>query len=156
MTRKIDVLDKKLIMELSKDSRQSYRTLARKMRVSIATAISRVKRLEQAGILKGYTARVDAEKLGYDLTAVIEISASKGKLVEVEKQIALMDKVTAVYDITGLTDAIIIARFENRKALNTFVKSLLGLEFVEHTNTRIVLNTVKEDLGLPRSFLSGQ
>lgn len=154
MSEKIDNLDKKLIMELSRDSRQSFRTIARKMRVSIATAINRVKKLEKAGIIKGYTARIDAEKLGYDLTAVIEVSVSKGKLVEVERQIAAMDKVMAVYDITGLTDSIIIARFENRKALNAFVKSLLGMEFVEHTNTRIVLNTVKEDLGLPRSFIA--
>jgi DNA-binding Lrp family transcriptional regulator len=152
MFRKIDQLDRKILVELSRDSRQSFRSLARKMRVSIATAIHRVKNLEEAGIIKGYTAKIDAEKLGYDLTAVIEVSVSKGKLVEVERQIAVMDKVTAVYDITGLTDSIIIARFENRKALNTFVKSLLGLEFVEHTNTRIVLNTVKEDLGLPKSF----
>jgi DNA-binding Lrp family transcriptional regulator len=153
MDRKIDHLDRKILMELSRDSRQSFRTIARRMRVSIATAIHRVKKLEEAGIIKGYTAKIDAEKLGFDLTAIIEVSVSKGKLVEVENAIAAMKNVTCVYDTTGLTDAVLIAKFENRRELNGFVKSLLGMEFVEHTNTRIVLNTVKEDMGLPKSFV---
>ena len=149
MSRKIDALDRKIVQELSRDGRQSFRKMARSLRVSIATVIGRVKKLEQEGIIKGYTAKIDAERMGYDLTAVIEVSVSKGKLVDVERVIAAMEAVTCVYDITGDTDVVIIAKFEGRKSLNAFVKSLLAIEFVEHTNTRIVLKTVKEEPNLP-------
>ena len=149
MSRKIDALDRKIVESLSRDGRQSFRKLARSLKVSIATAISRVKKLEQEGIIRGYTIRADSEKLGYDLTAVIEVSVSKGRLVDVERMIAAMEAVTCVYDITGDTDVVLIAKFQGRKDLNSFVKALLAIEHVEHTNTRIVLNTVKEEVNLP-------
>ncbi len=154
MTSKIDELDRKILYELSKNSRESFRQIARRLGVSIATVINRVKRLEEDGIIKGYTVSIDAEKLGYDLTAVIEVSVSKGKLAEVENEIAKKANVISVYDITGQTDVIVIARFRNRKELNSFVKALLSMEFVEHTNTRVVLSTVKEDLSLPYIYKS--
>jgi DNA-binding Lrp family transcriptional regulator len=83
--------------------------------------------------------------IGFDLAAVIEIVVSKGKLTEVEREIAGMRNVFAVYDITGSTDAIILARFRKRSELSTFIKSLLGMRYVERTNTHVVLNVVKED-----------
>lgn len=154
MTSKIDDLDGKILYEMSRNSRASFRQIARRLGVSIATVINRVKRLEEDGIIKGYTVSIDAEKLGYDLTAVIEVSVSKGKLAEVENEIAKKANVISVYDITGLTDIIVVARFKNRKELNSFVKSMLSMEFVEHTNTRVVLSTVKEDLSLPYIYKS--
>lgn len=51
----------------------------------------------------------------------------------------------AVYDITGLTDMVIIAKFKNRKDLSNFVKRDLSMPYVERTNTHVVLLTVKED-----------
>jgi len=60
---------------------------------------------------------VENEKIGYELTATIEITVSKGKLLEVKKEIAKFSNVCAVYDITGLTDAIIIAKFKKRQSL---------------------------------------
>ncbi|MCX6818651.1 MAG: Lrp/AsnC ligand binding domain-containing protein, partial [Candidatus Aenigmarchaeota archaeon] len=74
----------------------------------------------------------------------IELTVSKGKLVEVEEKIAKKHNAFAVYDVTGDTDAMIIARFRSREELNDFVKSLLAMEFVERTNTHLVLNTLKE------------
>jgi DNA-binding Lrp family transcriptional regulator len=88
---------------------------------------------------------LDHEKLGYDLTAIIELTAVKGKITEVEKHISRFPNVCAVYDITGLTDMIIVAKFRNRKDLSDFVKKDLSLPFVDRTNSHIVLVTVKED-----------
>jgi len=144
----IDALDRKILEELEANARQSFRDIARKLEVSIATVINRTKAMEKAGIIKGYSARLDSEKLGYDIVAIIEIVVSKGKLLEVEDKIGKMPEVHQVYDITGQTDAIIIAKFPNRKELSQFVKSLLGMPFVERTNTHIVLTVIKEDLRL--------
>jgi len=144
----IDALDRKILEELEANARQSFRDIARKLEVSIATVINRTKAMETAGIIKGYSARLDSEKLGYDIVAIIEIVVSKGKLLEVEDKIGKMPEVHQVYDITGQTDAIIIAKFPNRKELSQFVKSLLGMPYVERTNTHVVLTVIKEDLRL--------
>jgi DNA-binding Lrp family transcriptional regulator len=64
---------------------------------------------------------------------------------DVEKIISKYPNVCAIYDITGLTDMIIVAKFRNRKDLSNFVKKDLSMSFVERTNTHIVFITVKED-----------
>jgi len=110
--------------------------------------INRIKIMENEKIIKGYTAILDHEKIGYELTAIIEITVSKGKLLEVEKEIAKFPNVCAVYDITGLTDAIIIAKFKKRQELSDFIKNLLATPNIEKTNTHVVLTTVKEDFRL--------
>src|SRR5689334_11169762 len=96
------------------DARMSYRRIAEDIGVSPPTVLARVDKLEKDGVIRSYSALLNHEKLGYDLTAVIEITASKGKIVDIEKQIAKFPNVCAVYDITGLTDMIIIAKFKNR------------------------------------------
>ena len=144
----IDDIDKRIIRELLVDSRLSYRRIASKINVSPGTVLARVKRLEKNGIIKYYTTIVDHEKLGYDLAAIIELTISKGKLIDVEEEIAKIKNTIGVYDVTGTTDAMILAKFKTRRELNNFVKKVLAMEFVERTNTRIILNTIKEDFRL--------
>jgi DNA-binding Lrp family transcriptional regulator len=144
----LDEVDRRVLEELLRDSKQSLREIAAKARVSVGTVLARVKRMEKAGVIKDYTVILDYEKLGYELTAVTEITASKGKLLEVDREIAKMPMTCAVYDITGLTDAIVIAKFKNREELSNFTKTLLTIPHVERTNTHIVLTTIKEDLRL--------
>jgi len=150
MRRKIelDETDVKILKLLLSNSRLSFREIARHLNLSVGTVISRIKSMEKERIVKGYAAIVDHEKLGYELTAVIEITVSKGKLLEVEKEVAKLKNVCAVYDITGLTDALIIAKFRRRQELSEFVKKILAMPFVERTNTHLVLTTVKEDFRL--------
>jgi DNA-binding Lrp family transcriptional regulator len=141
----LDDMDRKVLRELLKDSKRSFRELARSLGVSTATVISRVQRLESAGVISNYTIQVDHEKLGYELTVITEITVSKGKLLEVEEEISKMPNVCAVYDVTGLTDAMVIAKFKNRRSLSEFTKKLLSMPYVERTNTHVVLTTIKED-----------
>jgi DNA-binding Lrp family transcriptional regulator len=145
----IDDIDRRIIKEYLEDARRSYREVAKRIGVSVGTVVSRVKKLEAAKIIKGYSAIIDYSKLGYDITVVTEIVVSKGKLVEVEKSVAEMPGVCAVYDVTGETDAIVIAKFKNRESLSNFTKSLLKMPYVERTNTHVVLTTAKEDFNLP-------
>lgn len=99
-------------------------------------------------IIRGYSAIYDHEKIGFQLTAITEVSVAKGKLLELEREVAKMQQVIAVYDVTGLTDAIVIAKFRSREDLSKFTKALLAMPFVERTNRHIVLTTVKEDFRL--------
>ena len=92
---------------------------------------------------------LDFDKLGYDITAVTEILVSKGKLLEMEKEIAKLPGVCAVYDVTGEIDGVVVAKFRDREELSHFTKGLLTMPFVERANTHVVLTTVKEDFRLP-------
>jgi DNA-binding Lrp family transcriptional regulator len=141
----MDETDVKILKNLLSDARMSYRKVAEEIGVSPPTVLARVEKLESDGIIRSYSTLLDHEKLGYDLTAIIEITATKGKIVDLERQIAKFPNVCAVYDITGLTDMVVVAKFKNRKELSNFVKKDISLPYVERTNTHVVLITVKED-----------
>ena len=141
----MDETDVKILKALTLDARLSSRQIAKQCDVSIGTALSRIRKMEAEGIIKGYSALLDQEKLGYELTVVTEITVSKGRLLEMENEIARIPNVCCVYDLTGLADAAIIAKFKNREDLSKFTKHLLSLPYVERTNTHVVLTTIKED-----------
>ena len=144
----LDETDEKILRNLLFDARLSARQLALKLGLSTVTVLTRIKKLEKQNIIKGYSARLNHELLGYSLTAVIEVVAKKDKLVEVEEKLAEIENVCAVYDITGSTDTLIIAKFKTRMELSSFVKNLAVITDVENTITHVVLSTVKEDFRL--------
>jgi DNA-binding Lrp family transcriptional regulator len=131
------------------DSRTSAREMGFKLGVSTSTVTLRMERMRSRQILKGFTAVVDFQKLGYELTVVTEILVSKGKLLEMEREIAKVPGVCAVYDVTGEIDAIVISKCRDREELSRFTKGLLTMPFVERTNSHVVLTTVREDFRLP-------
>jgi DNA-binding Lrp family transcriptional regulator len=144
----IDEIDRKILNELLRDCRRSYRSISRRAGVSVGTVLARVRKLESAGVIKGYSTILDHEKLGYQLTALAEITVSKGKLLEMEQAISKLPNTCAVYDVTGSTDAVVLAKFKSREELSRFTKNLLSMPFIDRTNTHVVLTTVKEDLRL--------
>jgi DNA-binding Lrp family transcriptional regulator len=144
----LDDTDVKILKTLVSDARLSSRQISKIAGVSIGTVLTRMKKLEKQGVIRGYTTVVDHEELGYQLTTLIEITVSKGRLLEMENEIARMPNVCAVYDVTGLTDAFVIAKFKTREDLSGFAKRLLALPYVERSNTHVVLTTIKEDFRL--------
>ena len=146
----IDQTDEKILHVLRSDARLSYRQVGRKSGVSAATAMTRIKKLEKAGVIEGYTVRINHEKLGYDLTTITELTMSKGenRLGKVEKEISNYPGVCSLYNVTGTADGLVVAKFKNRRELSTFTKKLLSIDFVERTNTHIVLSTMKEDMNI--------
>lgn len=142
---KIDEVDLKILRELQKDSRKSYRDIAKAIGVATGTVYNRIKSLTDAGVLKGYTSIIDPSKVGYELTALILIQVDGGYLVETEKEIAKSDNVFCVYDITGDFDGAILARFKSREEMNGFIKWLIAMPHVKRTVTSFVLNVIKEE-----------
>jgi DNA-binding Lrp family transcriptional regulator len=141
-------IDNKILKALLADARLSSRQIAKNVGVSVGTVLSRIKKMEDEGLIRGYSVILDHEKLGYELTVVTEITVAKGRLVETESEIAKIPNVCGVYDVTGLTDAVIVAKFKSREDLGAFTKRLLTLPYVERTNTHVVLTTVKENFRL--------
>jgi len=144
----LDKTDLQVLTEVLRDSRQSYREIARRIGVSPGTVVSRVRDMEEKKIISKYTAQVDFEKLGYDLTVVTEITISSGMVFEAGLEITNMRESCAIYNVTGDSDVMVIAKFRNRDELSNFTKALLKIPNVERTKTHLVLNTLKEDFNI--------
>lgn len=141
----ISELDIDILKKLSIDGRTSLRKLGRDLGdKSPVTIKNHVEKLENNGIITGYGADINFEKLGYDIIALIELTISKGKMLDEEEKIAKNPNVFAVYDITGEYDALILAKFKNRGDLSKMIKEIHKSPNVERTNTHIVLNVIKE------------
>ncbi len=145
---RIDDLDLKIIKELQREGRASFRDIAEKIGVSEGTVYNRVNKLVNNRIIRRFIPDIDYTKLGYDITVLIGVVAEGRKLPDIERRITKSPNVSAVYDVTGEYDAIIVAQFKNRGELNDFVKGLLSVEGVRRTNTMLVLNTMKEEHGV--------
>ena len=141
----LDELDEQILEELQHNARSSFREVAKKLKTSTSTLIKRVQRLEREGVIRGYSARVDFEKLGYDFPAFIEVTIRKGAQLEVQKKIANIRGVMSVHDITGQSDSMVFARVKGRAELSRLVKAILAIPEVERSNTRIILKTIKEE-----------
>jgi len=144
----LDEIDYKIISLLVKDARIPAQEIANITGKHLTTITRRLKTLEQEGIIKGYTAVVNYETLGLELTVVTQLTLSRGKLFEAEEEIAKLPGVCAVYDVTGRIDAMVIAKFKNRSEISEFAKKLLAMPYVDRTETHVVLNIIKEDFRL--------
>jgi DNA-binding Lrp family transcriptional regulator len=141
----INDLDQRIVRALNQNARKSFRDVAKEVGTSVTAVINRVKKLEDAEFIRGYIPLVDPEYFGLNLTAIIAVRISKGKLLETQNQIARDARIVAVYDITGEWDSMLIGYFKDRRDLDDFIKELLSLENVDRTVTHIVLNVVKEE-----------
>lgn len=141
-----DETDKKILNIVVKDARLSYREIARQSSLAVKTVIDRIRRLEAEGVIKSYSANLDSEKLGYTITAVIEMIITRGLIRK--KTFAELSKypnVFIVYEITGVSDTVIVAKFKDTREMERFLRELQSKEFVQKTETKIVINSVKED-----------
>lgn len=139
---KLDEMDKKLLQELVKNSKRSYRTLAKNVGMSTTAIIERVRSLEDSGYITGYGCRLDYARLGFEFMAVVEISIFGKDLLQIEGKVAKIQHVAAVWDITGQYDAVAVIMCKTRGELSSTVKKILSIPGVEKTNTNMVLNVV--------------
>lgn len=141
----LDETDRRILRMLNKDARLSFRHISRELKVSLTKVTSRVRKMERAGVIRGYIPVIDPEVLGYDMLVVIGLDISKAKTLEIQKEISKDPHVFAVYNTIGQQDSVIIARFKSRSDLDTFIHKVLGIEGVDKTYSQLVLNIVKEE-----------
>ena len=123
----LDKTDVEIISQLSKSCRDSYRELAKRLRLHPTTLMSRMKRLEKAGAIRGYGAHLDLPLLGYEFMGLVQIKIAKGKLLEAQERISRLRGVVAVYDVTGEYDSVAIIAARNREAFSNLIKSFLAI-----------------------------
>jgi len=146
----VNFKDSELLSQLSKNGKASQRDLSKETGLALGTVNAHIKKLEKEKIIKGYFADIDPEKVGFNLTAIINLRIKKGTLMDVQATIANHSRVFGVYDVTGEWDSLILARFKNREEMDNFIKTTLSQKHIERTSTSLVLNTVKEE---PRIIL---
>lgn len=137
-------LDEKLVNALLNDGRASLRNLAEELGVSVTTVSNHLSDLDDQGVIRGYTPRVDYDALGYDVTAVIQLKVEGSAITNVADTLRDAKQMISVYEVTGDHDVIAIAKFTDTDGMNEQIKSLLNDVNVKETNTSVVLNTVCE------------
>lgn len=140
----MDDIDRRVLNHLLNRGRDSYREIAKELHLSPSTVMKRVREMEKKGMIKRYSAVVDYDSLGFDIHVIVDVRVAKGKLQLIESKIARHGAVLSVFDNTGSFDATVIARFKNRAGLDRFIKRLQTYDFVERTETKLILNTIKE------------
>lgn len=146
---KIDQKDREIITELINNSRQTVGQLAKKIGMPPTTIHNRIKKLEQAGIIRNYTADIDYKKLGRPVMAFIGITVNynvegrKIKQQEIARQIKKLEGVREVTILTGGLDIIVKVMARDIDDLNEIVtEKLRDIDGVDKTQTMIVLTQV--------------
>ena len=137
-------LDAKLINALLGDGRASLRSLGEDLDVSVTTVSNHLQDLEAEGVIQGYSPRVDYDKLGYDVTAVIQLKVEGQSLPEITGRLHDVDGMVSVYEVTGDYDVIAVGKFRNTDEMDEQIKDLLTDTAIRESNTSVVLNTVAE------------
>jgi Lrp/AsnC family leucine-responsive transcriptional regulator len=147
----LDSLDKQILRLLLKKGRITWSDLASQLGLSAPATADRVKRLEDRGIIVGYTARLNAEFLGFDLTAFISVTLDHPRHRSAFlQQVQALDAVLECHHVTGDDDFLLKVRCRHTRALETFITDQLkAVEGVAKTRTSIVLSTLKETLAPP-------
>ncbi|MEZ3143026.1 HTH-type transcriptional regulator Lrp [Halobaculum sp. MBLA0143] len=138
-------LDAKLINALLGDGRASLRSLGEDLDVSVTTVSNHLQDLEEDGVIRGYSPSVNYDRLGYDVTAVVQLKVEGEALPEITDRLREVTGMTSVYEVTGDYDVIAVGKFRDTDGMNDRIKDLLADEEVRETNTSVVLNTVVEN-----------
>ena len=155
-----ELLDKKDIQILritQRNSKITTREIARQLNIPVTTVFTRIKKLEQKGIIKEYRAILNEKKLGKGTTAFILASFSyrtqNKELLsqrELAREIAKFPEVQEVHIITGDWDLLIKVKAKNVEAIGKFVIDKLRLiKGIEKTLTCVVFETEKETTEIP-------
>ena len=141
----LDEVDKKILRELQKDARTSFKTIAKNIGVSAATIFVRVKRLTRTGVLKGFKAIVEPKAVGKSLTAFILVRAQPKAYPAMLVALKRLDDIYEIHDITGQYYSILKARTSNTDELAKIIDQIGTVDGVAGTETMIVFRTVKEE-----------
>ena len=127
----LDDTDRRLLGVLLEDARISQRGLAQRIGVAQGTITNRLRRLEDLGIIKGYTVLLEPESIGWTMTVITGLRIQKGSMINVQQNIAADPRVFAVYDVTGDYDSMVLARVQSRKDLDDLTKTVFTLKGVQ-------------------------
>src|ERR1700712_1229693 len=141
----LDDVDRAIIARLCSDGRESMRALAERLHIARAGASARVSRLEAAGIISGYTAVIDPDRLGYGVSAYIYLRIAQQSWKDVRQSIGLIDEVDHAALISGDDDLVLLVRTSDAAALrNLVLDKMQTLPGVLSTKTVLILDELRQ------------
>ncbi|MGB3296880.1 MAG: Lrp/AsnC family transcriptional regulator [Phormidesmis sp.] len=147
----VDKLDCQILAALTHNGRVRWSALAEQFGVSAPAIADRVRRLENAGAIAGYTAQLNAEQLGIELTAFITVTLEhpryRQKFVD---YVQASDRTQSCHHIVGEGDYLLKVRCRGTADLEQLLsEELKALPGISQTRTTISLSTVKDRASLP-------
>lgn len=146
--KSLDETDLGILKVLQEDSRTPLEKIADELRTPKSTIHYRIKRLEEEGIIEGYHAKINHEKLGKNYLTVTFVRAKYGPGYHEKagRKFSGIPGVWAVYFILGESDFIILTRSSDREDYLRKLEKLMSMPEIERTNTRVIARVIKEDI----------
>ena len=138
----LDTINKQILVALKHNSRLKNTEIAKSVGISSPAVAERIKKMEDAGIINGYTTKGSYYELGFQLRAIITMRAFMGKLKPFLSQVKKYNEVVNCYRITGNENIVMEVVLENQKHLEEFIDQLISYG---ETKTQIILSSVIED-----------
>lgn len=139
----VDRIDRRIVEILRDEGRISWKELADRVHLAPSSVADRVRRLEAAGIIGGYTARIDPRALGRDVRAVVDVGLPPGTdPADFEARLAQRDEVALALYVTGPADYTIIVDCAGAEGLDAFIRWLKADAGVARTESKFVLRPV--------------
>ncbi len=153
----LDRTDLRLLALLQRAGRASNADLAAQVNLSPSACLRRIQRLESAGVVAGYAARLDPQALGLGLQAFVRVQLEKHGAPGIERFVRAVqdwDEVVACHALTGDMDYLLHVYVRDLEHFSRFLLDrLLDASGVADVNSSFVLRTVKEFRALPLSQL---
>ena len=149
----MDRTDLQLLAELQRGGRLTNAELAERVHLSASACLRRVQRLEREGVISGYSAQVDAERIGLGLQAFVRVQLRHHDAASIAAFVAFVeewDEVVACHALTGDMDYLLQVAVRDLDHFSRFLLDrLLNQAGVADVNSSFVLRTVKAFRGLP-------
>jgi Lrp/AsnC family leucine-responsive transcriptional regulator len=144
----VDSLNEQILKCLQENARQSNAQIGRKVGISSPAVSERIKKMEDVGIITGYTAMVSAYDMGYQLKALITLRAFMGRLKPFLVKVTSMDEVVNCYRITGNENIVMEVSLRNQKHLEQFIDQIISYG---ESKTQIVLSQVVKNNAIKKA-----
>ena len=147
----IDDTDRTILQMLQNDARIANAEIARHIGLAPSAIFQRIRKMEELGVIEGYTARLNPTALGYGLTAFVMIQTREGaRAPEVTRDLASIPEVIEVHRVVGQDCFFLKVRVRDPKALEALLdEKIQPIPSVAATRTTIVLSTGKESGAIP-------
>lgn len=144
-----DNLDLHILSLLQENCKLSLNKIGERVGLSGPSVLERIKKLEEGGIIRGYTVVLDARKLGKDITAFIGVFINHPKLISsFEKAIDRFEEVQECHHVTGEYALLLKVKTDNTSGLEELIRKIRSVDGVSWTETSVVLSTHTEGLRL--------
>lgn len=137
----MDTTDQKLINLLKNNGRESTTALARMLGLSRSTVQDRISRLEDRGIIAGYTIRFNAEYDRHQITAHVLLQLNPKFADQILQNLKKNPLIKAVYAVSGINDMIVLIKAETTEGIDRSLDEIGHMEGVKKTTSSIVLST---------------